>query len=88
MNKIPINISLLHNKDAVEPIALKLAHNEKKTEKRHEEDVQFFPMWWVFVTWVFILVVFFMISYFIVNHNNYDNFYEDEDYGELQHLAY
>ncbi|AIS92097.1 hypothetical protein [Erinnyis ello granulovirus] len=85
-----IDISTINNGVAVEPIPLKLSHNQNNKQndvKTDDEPITRLPMWMLVVSCVLIIMIVFLVSYFIINHVNGDyTGSDDEDYGELQYM--
>ncbi|AAQ21691.1 unknown [Cryptophlebia leucotreta granulovirus] len=85
MNRLNINLSKLYDAN-VEPIALKLAHNNEKNTSisnniNIEDDVNIF-MWWIVLSGIFILVILLLLGYFILwRYDDTGDF--EEEYGEL-----
>ncbi|UXX41899.1 ac78 [Psilogramma increta granulovirus] len=94
-----VDISTISNTVVVEPIPLKLSHNN---HKNNEKDTNTTPiintenesssfMWFLLVSFVLIFIIILLVSYFIINHVNGQytgstDDYHDENYGELQYL--
>ncbi|AKS25433.1 Clas90 [Clostera anastomosis granulovirus B] len=89
-----VDISTINNGVAVEPIPLKLSHNQKTNDNDtaaphsvlNEEGGGSFTsfMWILMVSCVLIILVIFLVSYFIINHVNGEytgsgEYYDDDD---------
>ena len=96
-----VDISTINNEVAVEPIPLKLSHNNKTNDNdinaphiNTEDELSTASFMWILVvSCVLIFIIIFLVSYFVINHVNGEytgssDYYDDydENYGELQYL--